>query len=272
MLLPLQTSILYGPVNSRRFGRSLGINLSPGDCKLCSFNCAYCHYGKTERLVADARQYKRDLPPYPEIIEAVQDALRSRMELDAVTFSGNGEPTLHPDFPALVEGVIYLRNKYRPRLKIALLSNSTGLGREDVRRAVMKLDLPVFKLDAGTDRTFRKINRPAAGVRFEDVVSRLKSLGNVYLQTILIDGVPSNTDPDEILAYFELVRDIRPRGVHIYSTDRPAPSARISKVDPEWLEEIASQLRTETEVPAAAFYTGKTHGPADSVAAPAITG
>ncbi len=170
---------------SRRFGRSLGINLSPGSCKLCSFNCAYCHYGKTERLVADARQYKRDLPPYPEIIEAVQEALRSRMELDAVTFSGNGEPTLHPDFPALVEGVIYLRNKYRPRLKIALLSNSTGLGREDVRRAVMKLDLPVFKLDAGTEKTFRKINRPAAGVRFEEIVSHLKSLGNVYLQTIL---------------------------------------------------------------------------------------
>jgi wyosine [tRNA(Phe)-imidazoG37] synthetase (radical SAM superfamily) len=85
----------------------------------------------------------------------------------------------------------------------------------------------------------------------------LKSLGSVYLQTILIDGVPANTDPDEILAYFELVREIRPRGVHIYSTDRPAPSARISKVDPEWLEEIASQLRTETEVPAAAFYAGK---------------
>ena len=92
MLLPLQTSILYGPVNSRRFGRSLGINLSPGSCKLCSFNCAYCHYGKTERLVADARPYKRELPAYPEIIEEVQEALRSHVELDAVTFSGNRSP------------------------------------------------------------------------------------------------------------------------------------------------------------------------------------
>jgi wyosine [tRNA(Phe)-imidazoG37] synthetase (radical SAM superfamily) len=259
MLFPLQTNILYGPVNSRRLGRSLGINLSPGSCKLCSFNCAYCHYGKTERLVADERPFKKDLPAYPEVIEAVQDALRSRMDLDAITFSGNGEPTLHPDFPALVEGVIYLRNRYRPRLKIALLSNSTGLGREDVRRSVMKLDVPVFKLDAGTERTFRKINRPAAGVRFEDIVYHLKSLNGVYIQTILIDGAPSNTDPDEILAYFELIREIRPREVQIYSTDRPVENVRISRVDPEWLEEIASQLRSETEISAVAFYEGKKH-------------
>jgi wyosine [tRNA(Phe)-imidazoG37] synthetase (radical SAM superfamily) len=259
MLLALQTSILYGPVNSRRFGRSLGINLSPGSCKLCSFNCAYCHYGPTKRLVADAKSYKNDLPDYSDVIEAVQDALRSPMDLDAITFSGNGEPTLHPDFPALVEGVIYLRNKYRPRLKVALLSNSTGLSHEDVRRSVAKVDLPVFKLDAGTERSFMKINRPAAGVRFNDIVSHLKSVGRVYIQTALIDGTPSNTDPDEILAYFELIRDIRPREVHIYSTDRPVPNLRISKVDPEWLEEIASQLKSETGVPATAFYEGKRH-------------
>jgi wyosine [tRNA(Phe)-imidazoG37] synthetase (radical SAM superfamily) len=259
MLIPLQTSVLYGPVNSRRFGRSLGVNLSPGKCKLCSFNCAYCHYGPTERLVADVKSYRQDLPDYSDVIDVVQDALRSSMDLDAITFSGNGEPTLHPDFPALVEGLVYLRNKYRPRLRIALLSNATGLAREDVRRSVAKLDIPVFKLDAGTERSFMKINRPAAGVRFDDIVSHLTSVGRVYIQTALMDGTPSNTDPDEILAYFEIVREIRPRQVQVYSTDRPVPNARISKVDPEWLEEIVSQLTSETGVPATAFYDGKGH-------------
>jgi wyosine [tRNA(Phe)-imidazoG37] synthetase (radical SAM superfamily) len=257
MLLPLQTGPLYGPVKSRRYGRSLGINLSPAGYKMCSFNCVYCHYGPTDRLALDTTPFKDDLPTCGEVARALEDTLRSPTRFDVITFSGNGEPTLHPEFADIVDAVVNLRNHYRPDVKVALLSNSTGLSIDDVRRSISRLDLPVFKLDAGTERTFLKINRPAVGVRFGDIVSRLKTLDGIYIQTILIDGVPSNTDPDEILAYFERIRDIRPKQVHIYSTDRPVPDVRISRVDPEWLEEIASQLKSETGVPAFAFYQGK---------------
>jgi wyosine [tRNA(Phe)-imidazoG37] synthetase (radical SAM superfamily) len=257
MLLPLQTGVLYGPVASRRYGRSLGINLNPAAYKLCSFNCAYCHYGHTDRLVPDNAPFAHDLPGEKDVVRAVENALKSPMDFDVITFSGNGEPTLHPRFAEIADAVVQLRDKYRPHVKVALLSNSTGLKSEAVRKIVSRLDLPVFKLDAGTERTFTRVNRPAVGVKFNDIVSHLKALDGVYIQTVLIDGTPSNTDPDEILAWFELIRDIRPRGVHLYSTDRPVPESRISKVDPDWLEEIASQLKSETGVPAFAFYSGE---------------
>jgi wyosine [tRNA(Phe)-imidazoG37] synthetase (radical SAM superfamily) len=262
MLLPLQAGILYGPVNSRRYGLSLGINLSPASCKLCSFDCTYCHYGPTERLASHTEDMKsalREIPTYNDVIRAVQEAVQSRMDFDVITFSGNGEPTLHPDFPDLVDGVIYLRDKYRPRDKVVLLSNSTGLSRPEVRDCIARIDLPVFKLDAGTERTFRRINRPPNGVTLEEIVTNLKTAGRIYIQTVLMDGTPSNTEPDEILAYFERIRDIKPRGIHLYTTDRPVADSRISKVDPGWLDEIASQLKIETGVPALAFYEGSGH-------------
>lgn len=260
MLLPLQTGILYGPVNSRRYGRSLGINLCPAGYKLCSFNCVYCHYGQTENLATDGRSYEVDLPTYDDVARAVEKALQSSVEIDAITFSGNGEPTLHPDFPKIADAVVRLRDRYRPGAKVVLLSNSTGLGREDVRRSVSKLDLPVFKLDAGTERMFTRINRPARNVKFDDIVKQLKSLDNVYIQTVLIDGTPSNTHPDDLLAYLEVIRDIRPKEVHLYSTDRPVADARVSKVDPDWLEDVACHIKDETGIPAAAYYKGNKPG------------
>ena len=260
MLLPLQTGILYGPVSSRRYGRSLGINLCPAGYKLCSFNCVYCHYGQTEKLSTDATSYEKDLPTYDDVIRTVEETLQSPMELDAITFSGNGEPTLHPQFPEIADAVVRLRDKYRPGAKVALLSNSTGLAREDVRRSVSRLDLPVFKLDAGTERMFTRINRPAKNVRFDEIVCQLKSLAGICIQTALIDGTPSNMDPDELLAYLELIRDIRPKEVHLYSTDRPVADSRVSRVAPDWLEDIASQIKDETGVPAVAFYNGRTPG------------
>lgn len=262
MVLPLQAGIVYGPVRSRRYGCSLGINLSPAAYKLCSFNCAYCHYGPTDRLSLDTAPFEKDIPEYGEVVRAVENVLKSPTQFDVITFSGNGEPTLHPRFADIVDAVVRLRDTHRPGVKVALLSNSTGLSRKEVRESVSHLDIPVFKLDAGTEKTFMKLNRPAPGVSFAEIVSRLKALRGVYIQTVHVDGSPSNTDPDDILAYFELIRDIGPRAVHLYSTDRPVPESRISRVDPEWLEEIASQLESETGVPAAAFYQGGKRLPA----------
>lgn len=256
MLLPLQVGILYGPVNSRRLGKSLGINLMPGDYKLCSFNCVYCHYGWTKKHTLDVRPCLSDLPSLDDVVRAVVQAARSALDFDYLTFSGNGEPTLHPQFAELVDAVVKIRDEYRPEVKIALLSNSTGLVCDSVRESLPKIDVPVFKLDVGTEEKFRLINRPARGVRFTSILELLSSLSGIYIQTVLIEGTPSNATAEDQQAYFQQIARIRPREVHIYSTDRPVPDARIALVSPQRLEEIARWGEKETGVRVRAFYRG----------------
>jgi len=253
MLLSLHRGIIYGPVNSRRLGRSLGINLMPGDYKLCSFNCVYCHYGWTKKHTLDFAESLQDLPTVAEVAHAVEGAAASPLPFEYFTFSGNGEPTLHPHFPQLVDEVVRIRDRYRPAAKIALLSNSTGLLHEEVRACVSKIDLPVFKLDVGTEELFRAINRPAEGVKLAKIVDRLAALGDICIQSVLVEGAPSNVGDEELDAYFRHVRRIRPREVHIYSIDRPVPETEIALVSPERLEEIARRGERETGVPVRAF-------------------
>jgi len=254
MLLPLKKDIIYGPIYSRRLGKSLGINLSPGKYKLCSFNCVYCHYGWTRKLAADVSSYREDIPTRAEVFAAVETALSSSREFDYITFSGNGEPTLHPDFPELVDDVIALRDRYRPSAKIGLLSNSTGLIYERVRETVPKIDFPMFKLDAGTEKTFTAINRPAKGIRFAAIVDHLTSLSNILIQTVMIDGSPSNVSDDELKAYFDHIRRIKPIEVHIYSIDRPVPETDITLVPPDNLRQIAERGTKETGITITPFY------------------
>jgi len=254
MLLRMQKGIIYGPIRSRRLGRSLGINLSPASKKLCSFNCIYCHYGWTRRLSADFEPFRDDLPSREDVHNAVKDALQSAVECDYITFSGNGESTLHPDFPQIVDDVLALREKYRPEAKTGLLSNATGLVHDRVRTAASKIDFPMFKLDAGTEATFKAINRPANGVEFGAIVDHLISMPDILIQSVLFDGNPSNVADEELDAYFELLRLIKPREVHIYSIDRPVPKTDIRLVEPEKLDRIAEQGRQRTGVPIMAFY------------------
>jgi wyosine [tRNA(Phe)-imidazoG37] synthetase (radical SAM superfamily) len=254
MVLTLKQGIIYGPVNSRRLGRSLGINLSPTGYKLCSFNCVYCHYGWTHRLASGFDTFRDDLPSRVEVEAAVEEALKPGLDFDYITFSGNGEPTLHPDFPKLVDDVIALRKLYRPKVKLGLLSNSTGLVHRAVRDVIPKIDFPMFKLDAGTERTFRAVNRPAADISFGTIVDGLASLSNIIIQSTLIDGDPGNVTQAELNAYFDLLKRIKPREVHIYSIDRPVPKSDIVLVPPKKLEEIAETGRKKTGIPIVAFY------------------
>jgi wyosine [tRNA(Phe)-imidazoG37] synthetase (radical SAM superfamily) len=241
MLLSLHRGIIYGPVNSRRLGPSLGINLIPGDYKLCSFNCVYCHYGWTKKQTLDFSESLQDLPTVAAVAQAVEPVAASPLAFDFFTFSGNGEPTLHPNFPHVVDEVVRLRNRYRPSTRIALLSNSTGLFREEVRACIPKIDLPVFKLDAGSEETFQAMNRPAPGIRLARIVDLLASLEDICVQTVLVEGRPSNVGDDELEAYFHQIRRIKPREVHIYSIDRPVPKEDIFLVSPERLKEIAGR-------------------------------
>ena len=254
MLLSLKPGITYGPVRSRRLGRSMGINLMPGTYKHCSFNCIYCHYGWTRIITTDMEPYRDDLPTRTEVVAAVEKALCSPDDFEYITFSGNGEPTLHPDFPELVKDTGQLRDKYRPQAKIGLLSNSTGLERESVRASISGIDFPMFKLDAGSETTFVAMNRPARGVAFYAIVDRLSALSGILIQTVLIDGTPNNTSDEELDAYFALLSRIHPREVHIYSIDRPVPQTDIRLVPPERLRQIADKGKQKTGIEIKAFY------------------
>lgn len=253
-VLPLQIGVLYGPINSRRLGRSLGINLMPTKYKLCSFDCVYCHYGRTDVSAVDLEPYRTDLPSVNDVVAAVEEALTSSMRFDYLTFSGNGEPTLHPDFAEIVERLTVLRQRHQPALKIALLSNSSGLFKETVRKACARIDLPVFKLDVGNERMFKKVNRPAHEVKFSDMVQNLTALEHVYLQTVFMSGDPSNVEPQELACYYEAVANIKPREVQIYSLDRPVQNAYIQRVVPAQLEKMATEGSRETGVRFRAYY------------------
>ena len=145
--LKLKTGITYGPVNSRRLGRSLGINLSPNSYKACSFSCVYCHYGWTDYFIGDYSEVQSDIPEPDEVRRELEEVLKKGTEFDYITFSGNGEPTLHPQFDRIVDLVVETRDKYSPEKKVAILSNSSMLNKREVLNALGRIDLRIMKLD-----------------------------------------------------------------------------------------------------------------------------
>jgi wyosine [tRNA(Phe)-imidazoG37] synthetase (radical SAM superfamily) len=208
----------------------------------------YCHYGWTKEQAVDFSKYHKDLPAMDEVVKSVAQALKSPREFDFLTFSGNGEPTLYPHFAELVEEVASLRNKYRPKVKVALLSNSTGLARESILLSLSKIDFAVLKLDAGTDEKFWVINRPARGINFSEIIDSLCSAKELYILTLLIEGNPSNVTEDDLKAYFQKISFIQPKEVHIYSIDHPVPNRAISLVSKDRLEEISDWDKKETGI------------------------
>jgi wyosine [tRNA(Phe)-imidazoG37] synthetase (radical SAM superfamily) len=251
-LLSLQKDIIYGPINSRRLGRSLGINLLPTDCKLCSFDCVYCHYGRTEikTLLPDEGR----LPGVEQVLQAVERALQTHSDVDYVTFSGNGEPTLHPRFPTIAYEVRRLRDELRPGVRMALLSNSTAVHVPQVREALGTFDVPMMKLDAGDRETLARINRPAAAVRLERIVEGLKGIPDLTLQSVLLDGEVSNVRGNALEAWLAALSEIRPARVQIYSTDRPVPESGVERVPPSRLEGIAKEIEKRVGIPVSAYW------------------
>jgi wyosine [tRNA(Phe)-imidazoG37] synthetase (radical SAM superfamily) len=253
-ILPLQSEILYGPVLSRRLGRSLGINILSPYRKICSFDCIYCHYGRTAVLTDHPE--KSSLYSSDEILKAVEQRLNLTRHLNAITFSGNGEPTLHPDFKQIVEGVKQLRDRLQPQVKLAIFSNATTLDRHDVRTALGMFDLPVLKLDAGTADLFQRINRPVAGVKIESVIAGLKMVERFILQTVLIEGAPGNITVEALKRWEEIVMEIKPGRVQIYSTDRPVPEDDVQTVSPMRLKQIAEGVQQRMGIPVDAYWAG----------------
>jgi wyosine [tRNA(Phe)-imidazoG37] synthetase (radical SAM superfamily) len=246
MTIELQKGIIYGPVKSRRLGRSLGLNLLADEYKLCSFNCAYCQYGWTQKLTTDAEGWRSDLPSVSEIINALRDRIAANLDFDWITFSGNGEPTLHPEFPQIVEAVKQIRDQWLPRVKLALLSNSATCGDPKIRQSIEKIDLPIMKLDAGNEMMFKKINHGAPPLTLQTIVDGLKSLKRLVIQTMFVAGRVNNSRDWEVRSWMHRLEELQPLWVQIYSLDRGAANDRLEKVPRERLEEIAQKVMETT--------------------------
>jgi len=252
VLLDLKRGITYGPVRSRRLGRSLGINLLGSAAKVCTFDCLYCQYGWTP-AGAVSRTEPDGLPSPDDVFAAVRSALETLDEPPAyLTFSGNGEPTLHPHFGEIVDGVTALRNRLAPAAKTAILSNSTRAGDPSVRSALGRLDVRIMKLDAGTEETFRRFNRPLEQVSLAEVLEGLRALGGVTIQALFADGSDGNTNAEEIHAWVDAVVWVKPIAVQLYTLARGYPSDRIGPVGTRLLAAIRDRLLA-LGVPAAVF-------------------
>jgi wyosine [tRNA(Phe)-imidazoG37] synthetase (radical SAM superfamily) len=241
---------IFGPIKSRRFGDSLGINLLPNDYKLCNLDCVYCECGWT--LTPDK---KVELPSYEEVAEEFENYLKKikseGVNVDSFTFAGNGEPTVHPEFPKIIDLAIELRDKYYPKAMVAVLSNGILFNRQEIKDALHKVDLPVLKLDAGTDETYHLIDRPKTKKTLAFLAKEYRELsGKIVIQTLFLRGEYEgkkfdNTTEEEIGAWVQLVKGINPIDVMIYSLERDTPASSLVKVEREKLEEIAQRLQKE---------------------------
>lgn len=249
--IPLQAGVIYGPILSRRLGRSLGINLLPSSRKVCSFDCVYCQYGPAE--VIDDTEQGEGFPQVSEVLLDIEKALKKPRTIDYLTFSGNGEPTLHPGFPEIVQGVLSLRNTLRPEVKLAILSNSSRVNNPDILSSLKLLDAPMMKLDAGDEKTFRAINRPARSINFREIVEGLKHIDHLMIQSLMLDGAVTNIRGDAYEAWVEVLAELNPKEVHIYSTDRPTAYKGVKAVKIETLEKIAADLQSRFNLVAKAF-------------------
>lgn len=241
--------IIFGPVKSRRLGVSLGVNLLPTDSKVCSFDCIYCECGWNPKK----REKKVVLPTRNEVRQKLEEKLSQMLvenELpDVITFAGNGEPTLHPEFPGIIDDTIALRNRLTPRARIAVLSNATMLHKPDVISALMKVEDNIQKLDSGFEETIRKMDCPASHFKLADIVANLKSFnGLVIIQTMFLRGtykgeVIDNSTKEETAAWLKLIVEIKPSQVMIYTIDRDTPASGLEKLKIEELQQIADQVR-----------------------------
>lgn len=239
-------SIVYGPIRSRRLGVSLGMNLMPTTAKLCTFDCVYCECGWNQPVSHPV------LPTREQVREALASRLiaLSHNQLDVITFSGNGEPTLHPEFLGIIEDTCALRDRYCPKAKISVLSNSTQLGRADVVKALRMCDNRILKLDSAIDKTMRLIDKPVNENLTVEQVAEWLSLfeGDFTLQTCFLRGeyegqVIDNTTPEELSAWYTMIEHLRPKQVMIYVIDRATPLQTLSKVPAAEMEAIAAPLR-----------------------------
>lgn len=239
---------VFGPVMSRRLGVSLGINLLPVDYKYCTFNCIYCECGWTH----EKPENSEGLPEREVVKKLLEEKLISMQKEDnapdAITFAGNGEPSIHPEFSEIIDDTIGLRDIYFPEAKITVLSNASMLHRDKLFNALLKVDNNIQKLDAGTEQMFQLINKPAGKLTLEKVVEYLKQFnGKLIVQTLFLKAkingaLIDNTKDTEVESWLELLQKVNPEYVMIYPVDRETPEQNIEKISFDILSGIAEKV------------------------------
>lgn len=239
--------IIFGPVRSRRLGLSLGVNLLSPSSKHCNFDCIYCECGWNAEHPHGSFNA---LSAVSSRLETKLNEMTDEGELPAyITFAGNGEPTMHPEFARVIDRTIEIRNSKAPDAKIAVLSNATMIDREAVREALKKVDRNILKLDSAIDTTVRLINRPNNQRSTEDTIKLMQMFdGQLVVQTMMIRGEFQgtkfdNTTDEELRALTAALLRIAPIEVMLYSTDRDTPAQGIERVEKVELESIAKKLR-----------------------------
>ena len=242
----LREEVVFGPIKSRRLGWSLGINLLPTKGKICNFDCIYCECGWN----ADGRDDTK-LPSAAEVRSALEaklaDILLEGTQVDSITFSGDGEPTLNPDFARIIDDTIALRDIYCPQAKVSVLTNATKLLSDTVFGALRKVDAPILKLDAPTDERARKINGALPSFRIDDVVKGMKRFeGDFILQTMFLKSDDFDSlEPQMLAKWMDIVREIRPRLIMAYTIARPTPQSGLSAYSAAQIHEALEPLEDE---------------------------
>lgn len=256
MIPSLFSHIVFGPVHSRRLGASLGINLLPLFEKWCTFDCIYCECGwnKNKQFIDEIETIPISIPSRQDVFHALEEKLidltTQKKPLDVITFSGNGEPTLHPNFKAIITDTISLRNQYAPNALVCVLSNSLQLGRPNVFEGLLMADKRILKVDSAIEETIYTINQPSPGFNFKSIVDELSRFhGDFTLQTLFLNGVYNgmdinNTTPAELKAWLELIKELKPKEVMIYTLDRKTPAKELVKVPLAELESISNEIKS----------------------------
>lgn len=242
----MREELVFGPIRSRRLGSSLGINLLPRNGKICNFDCIYCECGWNrdgldDRVLPTAEDLRRDLTA------KLRECRENGTPIDSITFSGDGEPTLHPDFAEIVDITLELRDRYEPGAKVSVLSNATRVGRDDVFQALRKVDNPILKIDAPTDALAEAINQPQCDYSVRQVVEDLRRFeGDFVLQTMFLRAPGFDSSAPEVLeGWMEIVRELQPREIMVYTIDRETPMKGLEKFTVEQMQEMVRPLAEE---------------------------
>ena len=240
----LREDTVFGPIFSRRLGSSLGINLLPKEGKVCNFDCIYCECGWNKDGLGD-----RILPSAKDVREALEAKLAAcaaeGTSIDSITFSGDGEPTLNPDFPQIVDLTLELRDRFYPKAKVSVLTNATRGGEEAIFQALRKVDNPILKLDAPADDLAALVNKPVGPYHVQDVVRWMSRFeGNFVLQTMFLRG-PGWASEDWTQAWMDIVRELKPREIQVYTIDRETPMKGLGKYTAEEMRALVQPLLQE---------------------------
>lgn len=242
----LREKTVFGPIYSRRLGNSLGINLLPEEGKICNFDCIYCECGwnkdgRDDTIIPSALKVRTDL-------EAMLRRLKTEgTPIDSITFSGDGEPTLNPEFPQIIDDTLRLRDQYYSSAKVSVLSNATRVHRPEIFAALTRVDNPIMKIDAPTNELIEQINHPASGYDISVVIKSLEQFqGDFVLQTCFLKSDTFDSSSDEVMnGWRNIVRHLKPREIMAYTIDRPTPQQGLTKFTIDEIKVLVQPLIDE---------------------------